>query len=62
MQDWNDLRFFLSVAEQGSTLAASAVCKTSQSTVFRRIGALEQTLGMPLFDRRSSGYTLTPAG
>ena len=62
MQDWNDLQFFLSVAERGSTLAASTACGTSQSTVFRRIAALEEALGMALFDRRPSGYTLTPAG
>lgn len=62
MQDWTDLRFFLSVARSGSTLAASAGLKTSQSTVFRRIGALEKALSMTLFDRRPSGYSLTSAG
>jgi DNA-binding transcriptional LysR family regulator len=62
MQDWNDLRFFLAIAEHGSTLAASAVCGTSQSTVFRRIAVLEQDLGVPLFHRRTSGYVLTSAG
>ncbi len=62
MQDWNDLRFFLTVAEHGSTLAASAVRQTSQSTVFRRIAALEEAMGVTLFDRKSSGYVLTPAG
>ncbi len=49
-------------AEQGSTLAASAVRKTSQSTIFRRIAALEQDLGVTLFERRLSGYALTPNG
>lgn len=62
MQDWNDLRFFLAVAERGSTLAASTVRRTSQSTVFRRIAALEQSIGVTLFERRPSGYALTPAG
>ncbi len=62
MQDWNDLRFFLAVAEHGSTLAASVVCQTSQSTVFRRIASLEQSTGVTLFDRHASGYRLTSAG
>lgn len=62
MRDWDDLRFFLSVATHGSTLAASAALGASQSTVFRRIGALEAALGVALFDRRASGYTPTAAG
>lgn len=62
MQDWNDLRFFLAVAEHGSTMAASRKQRTSQSTVFRRIAALEHDLGVALFDRSASGYTLTSAG
>lgn len=62
MESWDDLRFFLSVAAHGSTMAASTEIKTSQSTVFRRIGSLEEALGVTLFDRRPFGYTLTPAG
>lgn len=62
MQDWNDLRFFLAVAEHGSTMAAGAALRTSQSTVFRRVGALEDALGVTLFERRASGYSPTPAG
>ncbi len=62
MFDWNDLRFFLTVHRHGSTLAAGAALGTSQSTVFRRIAALEKALDVALFDRRPSGYGLTPAG
>lgn len=62
MFDWNDLRHFLAVARQGSTLAAAKVLRTSQTTVARRIAALEQALGFPLFEKRQAGYTLTPAG
>ena len=60
--DWDDLRFFLAVERHGSTLAAGAALGASQSTVFRRIAALEKTLGVALFDRRPSGYGLTPSG
>lgn len=62
MLDWNDLRYFLSVARTGSTLAASKQLKVSQSTVSRRITALEEEIGVKLFVRKPSGYELTPRG
>ena len=62
MLDWNDLRHFLSVAHEGSTLAAARSLRVSQTTVARRIAALENALGFPLFDKRQAGYALTPAG
>ncbi|MDQ3077392.1 MAG: LysR family transcriptional regulator [Pseudomonadota bacterium] len=62
MFDWNDLRYFLAVAERGSTLAAGHALRVSQTTVARRIAALEQAVALPLFDRRQAGYALTPAG
>jgi DNA-binding transcriptional LysR family regulator len=62
MLDWNDLRYFLAVAREGSTLAAGRSLRTSQTTVARRIAALEQSLGLPLFEKRQAGYVLTPAG
>ena len=62
MLDWNDLRYFLAVAEGGSTLAAGRALRVSQTTVARRIAALEEALGLHLFDKRQAGYTLTAAG
>lgn len=62
MLDWNDLRFFLSVARHGSTLAAARALRVSQTTVARRIAALEKAMGLHLFEKRQAGYTLTPAG
>jgi DNA-binding transcriptional LysR family regulator len=62
MYDWNDLRYFLAVARTGSTLAASRALKVNQTTVARRIGALERAIGMKLFDKRQSGYALTETG
>src|SRR5678815_1096922 len=62
MLDWNDLRYFLSVAREGSTLAAAKALRVSQTTVARRIAALEEALGFPLFEKRQAGYALTPAG
>jgi DNA-binding transcriptional LysR family regulator len=60
--DWNDLKFFLAVARDGSTLAAARSLRTSQTTVARRVAALERSLGFPLFERRQAGYALTSAG
>lgn len=62
MFDWNDLRYFLSVADHGSTLKAASELRVSQTTVARRIAALEQAVKLPLFDRRQAGYALTPSG
>ncbi len=60
--DWGDLRYFLAVARDGSTLAAGRRLRVSQTTVARRITALEAALDVRLFDRRASGYALTPVG
>jgi DNA-binding transcriptional LysR family regulator len=60
--DWNDLKYFLSVADHGSTLRAASELRVSQTTVARRIAALEEAVKLPLFDRRQAGYALTPAG
>jgi DNA-binding transcriptional LysR family regulator len=60
--DWNDLRYFLAVAEGGSTLAAGRALRVSQTTVARRVASLEEALGLPLFEKRQAGYALTPAG
>jgi DNA-binding transcriptional LysR family regulator len=62
MFDWNDLRYFLAVARQGSTLAAARAIPKSQSTVHRRLEALEASLERPLVKRHPSGYRLTPFG
>ena len=59
--DWNDLRCFLAVLRDGTTLAASRRLGVSQSTAARRIAALETALGLELFDKRPSGYTPTEA-
>src|SRR6476620_10348512 len=62
MFDWNDIRFFVAVAREGSTLAAGRSLRVSQTTVARRIAALESALGLALFDKRQAGYALTPIG
>lgn len=60
--DWNDLRYFLAVARDGSALAAARVLGVNQTTVARRIEALEHALGGKLFERGQTGSRLTELG
>jgi len=62
MLDWNDIRIFLGVAREGSTLAASKKLNINQTTVSRRMHALETALGLTLFERDTRGYALTAQG
>lgn len=62
MFDWGDIRHFLAVARGGSTLAAAKLLGVNQTTVARRIAALEESLGERLFDRAAGGYRLTETG
>lgn len=60
--DWNRARTFLATAEAGSFSGAARELGTTQPTVGRQIAALEQELGVTLFERTSNELTLTPAG
>lgn len=51
LADWDAVRYFLAVAREGSFSRAARVLATEQSTVSRRIAALEATLGRKLFER-----------
>ncbi len=60
--NWDDLRYFLAVASDGSLSAAARSLKVNPATVSRHIDALEARFGVRLFDRRQDGYGLTEAG
>lgn len=60
--NWNDLRFFLAVAQSNSLSSASRHLGVSASTVSRRIAALEQALDLKLFRHHRDGYALTEGG
>jgi len=62
MFEWSDLRHFLAVARSGSTLSASKILGVNQTTVARRVAALEEALGEKLFDKTAGGYRLTEVG
>ena len=60
--DWDKLRIFHAVAEAGSFTHAGETLHLSQSAVSRQIGALEQSLSVPLFHRHARGLILTEQG
>jgi len=60
--EWNDLHFVLAVCREGTLSGAARELGVNHSTVFRRIGSIEQKLGVRLFERLSSGYAMTEAG
>lgn len=63
MDDWNELKLVLAVARAGSLTAAAGALGIDHSTVFRRLNALEQRLGVRVFERLPGGiYQLTAAG
>ncbi|PWC31386.1 LysR family transcriptional regulator [Azospirillum sp. TSO35-2] len=60
--DWDDLRYLLAVARHGSLSSAARALGVNHSTVLRRVTALEETMGVQLFDKLPGGYALTAAG
>lgn len=58
-RDWGDVRVFLAVMREGSTLAASRHLGINQTTVARRIDVLEHALDVTLFDRTTRGAVPT---
>ncbi|OYX87294.1 MAG: LysR family transcriptional regulator, partial [Xanthobacter sp. 35-67-6] len=59
---WDDFRLVKAVAETRSLAGAAEMLGVNHSTVFRRLGTLEATLGTRLFERARSGYAPTPTG
>ncbi len=57
--NWDDLRYFLSVARAGSISAAGRELGVKHTTVARRIQALETDMDARLFDRTPTGYVMT---
>ncbi|MEM7508557.1 MAG: LysR family transcriptional regulator [Pseudomonadota bacterium] len=60
--DWNRARAFLVTAEEGSLSAAARALGMAQPTLGRQVSALEEELGVALFERVGRGLTLTPSG
>jgi DNA-binding transcriptional LysR family regulator len=60
--DWNRARAFLVTAEEGSLSAAARALGMSQPTLGRQVRALEDDLGIALFERVGRNLMLTPSG
>jgi DNA-binding transcriptional LysR family regulator len=58
---WDDIRLFLALYRERTTGRAAADVGTSQPTVVRRLAALEEAIGLSLFERHSGGLTPTKA-
>jgi DNA-binding transcriptional LysR family regulator len=60
--DWDNLKFFLALAETGSLSQAARQHRVDHSTVARRIEALEEELGVRLVERLTRSYRITAEG
>jgi DNA-binding transcriptional LysR family regulator len=60
--DWNQARAFLVTAEEGSLSAAARALGMTQPTLGRQVTALEEELGIALFERVGRGLKLTAGG
>lgn len=58
-EHWDDVRIFLAVHRAGSLGKAGLRLGIDTSTVSRRLSALEESLGAPLFERRRDGIGAT---
>ena len=59
---WDDFWLVNAIADARSLPGAAVLLGINHSTVFRRLGQIEEALGVTLFERHRSGYALTPAG
>ncbi len=59
---WDDFRLIKAIADKRALPAAATALGINHSTVFRRLGQIEEALGVRLFERHRSGYIATPAG
>ncbi|MCC6778803.1 MAG: LysR family transcriptional regulator [Hyphomicrobiales bacterium] len=62
MLSWDDFRYVKAIADARSLALAAGALGVNHSTVFRRLGQIEQQLGSRLFDRSRGGYGLTSCG
>lgn len=57
-EDWDDLRFVLAVAEEGTVSGAARRLAVNHATVLRRVAQFEERVGSVLFDKTPRGYAL----
>ncbi len=62
MDNWDEIRTAYQVARLGTVSGAAEVLGVHHATVIRHVDALEERLGVKLFQRHARGYTATEAG
>jgi DNA-binding transcriptional LysR family regulator len=62
MLSWDDFRYVKAIADAHSLGGAAHALGVNHSTVFRRLGLIEERLGSRLFERGRASYALTPSG
>lgn len=62
MDNWDEIRTAFNVARVGTVSGAADALGVHHATVIRHIDALEERLGVKLFQRHARGYTPTEAG
>src|SRR5687768_14038042 len=62
VMDWQDVRYFLVLAQGGSLSSAARGLGVEHTTIARRVSALETALDVRLFDRLPRGWRLTEEG
>jgi DNA-binding transcriptional LysR family regulator len=60
--DWTHIRAFLATADAGTLSAAARQLNLTQPTLSRQVSALEESLGVMLFERLGRRLALTDAG
>ena len=62
LSTWDEIRTAYHVARQGTVSGAAEALGVHHATVIRHVDALEERLGVKLFQRHARGYTPTEAG
>lgn len=63
MDNWNDLKLVLAIARAGTLAGGATALGINHSTAYRRLNALEETIGARLFERLPGGiYHSTAEG
>jgi DNA-binding transcriptional LysR family regulator len=59
--NWDNLRYVLAVAKEGTVSAAARGLGVNHATVLRRVAAFERDHGGAVFERTATGYRVLPA-
>lgn len=60
--EWDDLRYVLALHRSSTLSAAAEALSSTHTTIGRRVRAIEERMGVRLFDRTPDGFVATAAG